>query len=193
MLPGAAFKPSCDWLAPTTMPTLRPLRLDFAPENRRSPALGWILLALGAASLAMAALQFHSAHAARSREAVELQELQARVATIGAGSRSVPSDSREAREAAAVIRELRVPWPMLLAVFEGAATQNVALLSVEPTPAQQQVRFTAEAKNVQSMFEYLEALKREPLTDVVLVSHQINEKAPGTPLRFQAQAKWKTS
>lgn len=171
----------------------RPIRLDFAPQNQRSPVLGWVLLALGGISLALAALQFHSAHAARSREADELHELQARVAKVGANSRSVPSDSREAREAAAVIRELRVPWPMLLAVFEGAATQNVALLSVEPTPAQQQVRLTAEAKNVESMFEYLEALKREPLTDVVLVSHQINEKAPGTPLRFQAQAKWKTS
>ena len=175
------------------MPAPRPIHLDFAPENHRSPALGWILFVLGVTSLALAALQFHSAHAARSREADELHELQARVAKIGANSRSVPSDSREARETAAVIRELRVPWPMLLGVFEGAATQNVALLSVEPTPAQQQVRLTAEAKNVQSMFEYLEALRREPLTDVVLVSHQINEKAAGTPVRFQAQAKWKTS
>jgi hypothetical protein len=170
-----------------------PLRLDLAPDNRRSPALGWVLLALGATSLVLAALQFQSAHAARAREADELRELQARVAEAGASSRPVSSDSRDAREAAAVIRELRVPWPLLLAVFEGAANQNVALLAIEPTPAQQQVRLTAEAKNVQSMFDYLEALRRDPLTDVVLLSHQVNEKAPGSPLRFQAQAIWKTN
>ena len=168
------------------------LRLDFAPRTRRSPVLGWVLLALGVTSIALAALQFHSAHAARAQEADQLQQLQARVAE-GTGSRSTASDSREAKAAAAVIRDLRVPWPQLLDVFEGAANQNVALLTIEPAPAQHQVRLTAEAKNVQAMFDYLEALKREPLTEIVLLSHQVNEKAPGSPLRFQAQAKWKTS
>ena len=168
------------------------LRLDFAPRTRRSPLLGWILLALGLTSAALAALQFHSANAARAQQADQLQQLQARVAQ-GTGSRSTPSDSREAKAAAAVIRDLRVPWAQLLDVFEGAANQNVALLVIEPAPAQHQVRLTAEAKNVQAMFDYLEALKREPLTEIVLLSHQINEKAPGSPLRFQAQAKWKTS
>jgi hypothetical protein len=154
--------------------------------------LGWILLALGLTSLALAALQFHSAHAARAQEVDQLRQLQARVAN-GAKSKSASSDNREAQAAAAVIRDLRVPWPQLLAVFEGAANQNVALLTVEPAPAQQQVRLTAEAKDVQTMLDYLEALRRDPLTDVVLVSHQLNDKAPGSPLRFQAQAKWKTS
>jgi len=92
-----------------------------------------------------------------------------------------------------VIRELRAPWPQLLAVFEGAANPNVALLAVEPAPTQQQVRLTGEAKDVQTLFDYLEALRREPLADVVLLSHQVNEKAPGSPLRFQAQAVWKTN
>jgi len=169
-----------------------PIRLDFAPAHRRSPVLGWILLAVGGLFLTLAALQFQSAHAARAHESDQLRQLQARVLK-GANPKSASSDSRETKTAAAVIRELRSPWPQLLAVFEGAASPQVALLAVEPAPAQQQVRFTAVAKDARTMFEYLEAIRRDPLTDVVLLGHQVEEKAPGAPLRFQAQAVWKTN
>jgi Tfp pilus assembly protein PilN len=174
------------------MPVPARLRLDFSPANGRPPLVGWILLALGAASLVLAGIQFHSAHAALSREADQLQALQARVAEEGGRAKSVSGDSRDAQAAAAVIRSLRVPWPQLLDAFEGATSQNVALLAIEPTPAEQQVRLTAEAKNIETMLDYLEALKRRPLTDVVLINHQVNDKVPGSPVRFQAQAKWKT-
>lgn len=175
------------------MPVPALLRLDFSPASQRLPFVGWILLALGAGSLVLAAIQFQSAHAARSREADQLQALQARVEEVGGRAKSMSRDSRDAQAAAAVIRDLRVPWPQLLNAFEGAANQNVALLAIEPTPAEQQVRLTAEAKDIETMLDYLEALKRRPLTDVVLVNHQVNEKVPGSPVRFQAQAKWKTN
>ena len=127
----------------------------------------------------------------RAELADQLEHLQARVAKAGGRTNAGPADSRDNKAAAAIIRELRVPWPQLLDVFEAAASPDVALLAVEPTPAQQQVRLTAEARNSEAMLAYLETLRRDPLTDVVLLSHQVNEKAPGSPLRFQAQAKWK--
>lgn len=167
------------------------LRLDFSPASERPPLIGWILLALGVVSLVLAAHQFQSAHAARSVAADQLEHLQARVAKAGGRTKAGPAESRDTKAAAAAIRELRVPWPQLLDVFEASANPNVALLAIEPTPAQRQVRLTAEAKNSEAMLAYLETLRRDPLTDVVLLSHQVNEKAPGSPLRFQAQAKWK--
>lgn len=168
-----------------------PLSLDFSPATERAPLVGWILLAFGAASLVLAAIQFQSAHAARSHAAQQLEHLQARVAQAGGRPTAGANVSRDAKAAAAVIRELRVPWPQLLETFEAAANADVALLAIEPMPAQRQVRLTAEAKNNEAMLAYLETLSRDPLTDVVLISHQVNEKAPGSPLRFQAQAKWK--
>jgi Tfp pilus assembly protein PilN len=68
--------------------------------------------------------------------------------------------------------------------------QNVALLSVEPSAQRQEIRLVAEAKSSAAMFDFLEALRAQSLRDVVLVSHQVQTKAAGTPLRFQARAAW---
>jgi hypothetical protein len=54
------------------------------------------------------------------------------------------------------------------------------------------VRFTAEAKNSRAMLDFLEALRTQPLREVVLVSHQVQTQTSGTPIRFQARARWVT-
>jgi Tfp pilus assembly protein PilN len=171
-----------------------PLRLDFAPTARRAPALGWVLLGAGGVAALIAALQFQLAHAARSREAGALSELTERLneqRTGGDRARRVdPRDARRAQAAAAVSRELQVPWSTLLASLEASAGRDVALVVVEPSAARQSIRITAEARTSDAMFDYLDALRKQGLIDVALVSHQV--QAPGAPLRFQAQARWGT-
>lgn len=166
------------------------LNLDLSPAGSRSPRCGIVLLGLGAAALLVAGLQLHTVHAARSQEADRLQELQARI--VGASDRpgARGTDGRVNEKTTAFLRDLRVPWPGLLAVFEAAANPEVTLLGIDPAPAMRQVRFTAEAKSTGAMLDYIEALMHDPLTDVVLISHQLSEKGRGAPIRFQAQAKW---
>ena len=85
-----------------------------------------------------------------------------------------------------------MPWATLFVALESVAGRNVALLSIEPSAQRQEVRITAEAKNSEAMLDFLEALRGQSLREVVLVSHQIQAQAPGTPLRFQARAQWVT-
>jgi len=174
----------------------RPLKLDFAPAARRAPALGWVLLGAGGVAAIVATLQFQLAHAARSREAGALTELseqlQERRAGAGRTQRADARDARRAQAAAAVARELQVPWATLLGSLEAVAGRDVALLVVEPSAARQTVRITAEARSSGAMLDYLDALRAQGLADVALVSHQVQAQAPGTPWRFQAQARWGT-
>ncbi len=170
-----------------------PLKLDFAPAARRAPALGWVLLGAGSVAAIVAAVQFQLAHAARSREAHALTELAAQLHEKRAGGRALRADpraARSARAAAAVARELQVPWATLLGALEAVAGRDVALLVVEPSAARQSVRITAEARTSEAMFDYLDALRAQGLAAVALVSHQVQTQAPGAPIRFQAQAHW---
>lgn len=175
-------------------PRTPPLKLDFAPAARRAPALGWVLLGAGSVAAIVAALQFQLAHAARSREAGALTELSEQLHERRAGGgrtqRTDPRDARRAQAAAAVARELQVPWATLLGSLEAVAGRDVALLVVEPSAARQTVRITAEARTSGAMFDYLDALRAQGLAEVALVSHQVQAQAPGTPLRFQVQARW---
>jgi Tfp pilus assembly protein PilN len=170
-----------------------PLKLDFAPAAQRAPALGWVLLGAGSVAAIVAALQFQLAHAARSREAGALTELNEQLHERRAGGRTQrtdPRDARRAQAAAAVARELQVPWATLLGSLEAVAGRDVALLVVEPSAARQTVRITAEARTSGAMFDYLDALRAQALAEVALVSHQVQAQAPGAPIRFQVQARW---
>jgi hypothetical protein len=171
------------------------LKLDFAPRAHRAPALGWVLFGAGAVAATFAAVQLQLAHASRSRAAVTLTELNAALDQYRSGDgrpakQADPRDVRRAQAAAKVARELQTPWSDLLATFEAVAGRDVALLVVEPSAAQQTVRITAEARNPAAMFDYLDALRARSFAQVHLVSHQVQAQTPGTPIRFQALARW---
>src|SRR5262249_49050418 len=68
----------------------------------------------------------------------------------------------------------------------------VALQIVEPVVSRQSLRITADARHFDALVDYLEQLQARSLTNVVLISHQIQAQQPGTPIRFQVQAKWGT-
>jgi hypothetical protein len=171
----------------------RPARLDvsLSPARARAPRAGWLVAAAGALATTLAALHLQAAHAERRHEARALQTLETALAQTRLPA-PAPVDARGARAAAAVVRELQVPWAGLLAAFETVAVRNVALLAVEPSAHRQEVRIMAEAKDSTAMLDYLDALRAQSLRDVVLVSHQVQAQSPGTPIRFQARALWGT-
>lgn len=171
------------------------LRLDFAPRAARS---GWgsrALLFVGVACLAFGAFEATRLESERAVAENVVQTLDGR-RTDDAARTPVKTrpDVRElalAREARRVAVDLTTPWESLLSSLGSVPALDVALLSIEPSAAKRAVRLTAEARDAHAMLAYLAALQHEPrLSSVMLVSHQIEQQAPGTPVRFQVQATW---
>jgi Tfp pilus assembly protein PilN len=175
------------------------LQLEFAPNARRVSWLGALMLAAGAALLGFSGLQLAKVLATNARQADTLAALEAHrgaavAAAAASAKRASPSDPAElarTRAVRLVAQNLVTPWADLLASLESAPNKSVALLSVEPSVSKHSLRLTAEARSAQDMLGYLSALQRDSrLSAVVLVSHQVQAQAPGTPVRFQVQAAW---
>jgi hypothetical protein len=124
----------------------------------------------------------------------ELGRLEAQAGLVlpgGRAARGLPKErlDEQAKSAEAVVRQLTLPWASLIGAIEQAATRDVAILQLQPDAEQRVLRLTAEARNRDAMFEYLKRLggARE-LTNVVLVSHQVQRDEPQQPIQFSVQA-----
>jgi Tfp pilus assembly protein PilN len=169
------------------------LQLEFAPEARHTSKLGVAMLVGCAILLGATVLQFGQVLAGNARQQDTLAALQAH-RDAGSKNRTAPADPgaiARARTVRRVTQNLTTPWADMLESLESAPNQSVALLSVEPSAAKRSIRITAEARGTQDMLDYVGALQRDShLSRAILVSHQLQEKAPGTPVRFQIQADW---
>jgi len=167
----------------------RYLTLDFSP----APAIRRVrraVLGLGVVALLAGGAQLAVVWQARQQAAAELASLEQPYARRSAGARSESVDAAALRIAAVIARDLQAPWPELLRAMEASQSNDIALLQVEPVVARDSIRITADARHAEAMFDYLTQLGTQGLTEVVLTSHQIRPQEPGTPIRFQAQARW---
>ena len=127
----------------------------------------------------------------------ELGRLEAQAGLVlpgGSKARALPKERLEeqAKNAEAVVRQLTLPWGSLIGAIEQAATRDVAILQLQPDAEQRVLRLTAEARNRDAMFEYLKRLAAaRELTNVVLVSHQVQREEPQQPIQFSVQASLK--
>lgn len=169
--------------------------LDFGRTARRPQPLGLALLGGGILAAASGAVVWGSAWSAQATQSGALAALESRAAQ-GASQRARPAalsaaEQAQSRAAQRVARDLQTPWSDLLSALEAAPHEHVALLGIEPSLARRQVRLTAEARDPESMIDYLAALQGDArLAQVALVSHQVQAQAPGKPLRFTLQAAW---
>lgn len=172
------------------------LQLEFAPHARRGSPLGTALLIAAIAVFGVSAFELAHVMATNSRQADLLAAIDAHRGAAAAtdAKRPPPTDPAElarTRAVRLVAQNLVTPWADLLESLESAPNRSVALLSVEPSVSKKSIRLTAEARTTQEMLAYLGALQRDDrLNTVVLVSHQVQAQAPGTPVRFQVQAGW---
>ena len=164
------------------------LELDFSPGRRNAP-MGWLLLGIGLVAASVAGVQFRSAHAERLTQVNELNTLTGHHPK--ADSNAPAADPRATKAAANVARDLQVPWSDMLAALEAVQARDVALLGVEPSALRHNIRITAEAKSLDAMLNYVDALHGDAFSDVTLMSHQVEAQTPGTPVRFVVQARWR--
>jgi hypothetical protein len=166
----------------------RPQRveLDYIAPVRRPLWPGVLLLAV---SLGVAA-----GLGARYRDAqFEVVRLHAQSGLIvpERPARPIPREKleEEARNAELVVRQLTLPWPALIGTIEQAATRDVAILQLQPDAETRVLRLTAETRHREAMFDFLRRLSAaRGLTDVHLVSHQVQRDEPQKPIQFSVQA-----
>jgi Tfp pilus assembly protein PilN len=95
----------------------------------------------------------------------------------------------EARNAESVVRQLTLPWAALISTIEQAVTGDVAILQLQPDAENRLLRLTAETRQREAMFSFVRRLGEAPLlTDVHLVSHQVQREDPQHPVQFSVQA-----
>jgi hypothetical protein len=176
------------------MASLQNLDFDFAARRRKLPPFGVALLMVGATAGIYATVQLTSSYNARKAEQTAYDALVLRVHSVrhvhDAAAKITPVELRDFKNAAQIASQLNTPWNGLLRVLESAPMGHVALLSVEPIASRRQLHLIGEAKDITTMLDYLSYLQAEPgLQRVILTSHQI-QMQPGSPVRFQIQARW---
>ena len=167
----------------------RPVRLDYVARPHRAPLAGAALCAAGLAAAAAVGLAFQGRLAERNRlDAVLGAFAPPRPHT------ATPEALKIAAEAAAVRRELDVPWTRLLAELEEASRDSaatVAVLRVEPDPAKQLVEISAEVRTLPDALGYLRRLQKSTvLRHPMLESHERRNDDPEHPLRIRLSAEW---
>jgi len=171
------------------------LKLEFAPQANTRSAAGSVYLVTAIVLFSIAAIYAARAASENSTKKQELAAMDgARNAAVRVSAppplRVDPAEVSRVQFIRTTSRNLAAPWADLLVALEKAPS-NVALLTVEPSAAKRSVSLTAEAAGPMDMIKYLQALQSDPnLANVVLVSHQVQSQAPGTPLRFQIRASW---
>jgi hypothetical protein len=163
------------------------LELDYLAPPRRAVWPGLLVLVLSLGLGTHLGLRYQEARQALVRIETESGLLLPERRPV----RALPRERLEAEKkaAAAVVRQLTVPWGALVSTLEKAAMRDVALLQLQPDADQRRLRLTAEARDREAMFAYVQRLEDSPaLAEVVLVSHQVQNDDPQRPIQFSLQA-----
>lgn len=160
-------------------------------QRPRQPTIGWLLLALGITlALSVGSLQ---SSLERDLAAVERARNPASAARSATGSTGTPANA-SLLEAQDVLRQLATPWGTLFRSIEGAHTDEIALLSVQPDAQRQAVTIVGEAKEYRDVLIYVSRLKAEPaLAEVYLSGNELKESDPQRPLTFTITARWRAA
>lgn len=184
---------------------MRRLDIDFAPPGvrrtiARTPPLAWLLLVLGLLLCAGAGLLAWRLQVQRHADQAQIDSVRRRVAAPLLVAAAAPVTAAlpqigaaQATVVNAAVLQLNLPWRALRDAVGAATPPTIALLALEPDAHKQTLRLTAEARNSDEMFAYVEQLKAQELFSAVLLTrHEINDQDPNKPIRFQLDAVWST-
>ena len=162
-------------------------------RRARISALDAGLVAIALACTAAAAWQIGivevDVRAARTRMEVAGEKVRALNAKSTAKRPQLGRDEANAINNA--IRQLNLPWPQIFDALETVTPDSIAILSLAPDAPSETLTMLGEARDTDAMFSYVRALKSQALFDSVAVTrHEVNEKDPHRPVRFEAAAHW---
>jgi len=165
----------------------KPLELDFVAPPRRPLWIGLLLLAVTLAIGGDLALRLRDAR----QELGHLETAQSLLNTERAPVQPLPVErlGEHVKAAETIVRQLSLPWATLIETLESAGNSDVAVLQVQPDAQQRLLRLTAEARNQDAMWQYVNKLSAaKTLEHVHLLNHQVQNEDPQKPLQFSLQA-----
>lgn len=173
---------------------MREIALDFQP---RRPGLLAIVLLL--AGLLLAADTWVEAQALRDQLAAaesRLAQARRRAERLDLGQRnSQPENVFSAEESKALrqaIAAIRLDWAALYGSIDQAVSEEISLLAIRPSAPGKAVQISGEARDLAAALAFVEALRRLPLANVALLSHQVKQNDPQHPIIFEIAATWLT-
>lgn len=175
------------------------LRLRFPYREQAAPQLDILLLLLGLAIVVAVFFQFRyvveeTNFWSNRVERMEKQQHQKAAPRTRATSRIREFSQeigKEVAQANAVLDQLNLPWEELFDSIEHAATEDIALLSLQPNFANRTLRLNGEAKSMLELLEFVEALEREAVFENVhLLNYKIKQDNPHRPIIFLLHAAW---
>jgi hypothetical protein len=184
---------------------MQALGFNFAGHRRLSSPLGLLLLAAGAAAIAVVTLDYLAA----SEELARVQARHERMVRLDiatrpgkrvaalpatAASGAAGDSANGSNTVTRVTQQLQLPWDALLQDLETLADPSVALLSLDAQGQAHTLRLTGEAKTMAEVLAYVGRLRALPSLDAVqLTSHE--EKLAGNVkvIRFTVDATWRKS
>ncbi|MEW6679350.1 MAG: hypothetical protein AB1421_15660 [Pseudomonadota bacterium] len=169
------------------------LRLDLAHPRPRPSRLGWLLLALGVMAALWAGVRYQGQ---ASRLAAAETALASLAPARPAPARPAPRPAKPGREAPSALtasgqQALQADWERLLIRLETSRPKSIALLALEADAAQGgRLRLEGQARDLDAMLVYLQALEAAGLEQVRLQSHVAEAWEGYESIRFSATAAW---
>lgn len=163
----------------------RRLDIDFKRRRARFPWAGPLLFAIAAVFAADVGFSYAKVREASRKNEATLAQLEPRRERTA--RKASPEEIAAARE---TVQRLALPWDNLFRALEGAASEQVALLSIEPDPKAGTVLITGDGKDYLATLSYVLNLSQaQTLSRVQLVRH---EARPGDrAVGFSVSASWK--
>ena len=173
---------------------MRSLKLTFPYRKQPISVIDYLLLLLGVLALIVVFFQLKITMGKvakwETREAQLLKQQKQRISPRTA-TRVTQVTQQEVKQAREIISWLNLPWEPVFDSLELAASKEVALLSLQPNAASRAIRISGEAKNLQGLVEYVEALEREPVfKNVHLVNYRVRQDHPQRPVIFLIALTW---
>jgi len=173
---------------------MREIALDFQP---RRPGLLSVVLFLAALLLCADAWIDDSALRDTLNETESrLAQAQQRAERLDAGQRDSRPENVFSDEESKALRQaigaIRIDWEKLYNSIDQAISEDVSLLAVRPNATGKLVQISGEAKDMAAALALVEALRREPLAHVALLSHQVKQNDTQRPIIFEISATWLT-
>ena len=176
---------------------MTPRRLPFEAlpwQRLLGRGAGWQRTLAGAVLLASAvvlALAAWQAVQAQRQRATLLNDWAQRSKVRPPAPLSAPRAATQAPSAEALRQldmataRLNMPWPVLFNAVERRTVRGVALLALEPDARAGLVQLTAEARTLDELLAYAEALGRDrAFSSVRLGQHEQRGQEPGQPVRM---------
>ena len=175
------------------------LRLKFPDRGQSVPHIDFSILLIGLLVLADVLLQFRQVteevnHWTNRVERLEKQQQQ-KAAPRTRSTPRIKEFSQEIRkeitQANAILDQINLPWETLFDAIEHAATEQIALLSLQPNVGNRTLRISGEAKSMAELLDFVEALERDLVFENVhLLNYKIKQDSPHRPIIFLLTAAW---